>query len=37
MIRASEALHGRPALSRCSVYAPYERAGYMMIDGVLSS
>src|SRR5215203_5772911 len=37
MVRASEALHGRPALSRCSVYALLLRAGYMMIDGVLSS
>jgi len=37
MVRASEALHGRPALSRCSVYAPCEGAGYLMVDGVFSS
>jgi hypothetical protein len=37
LVRASEALHGRPALSGCSVYIPRERAGYMMVDGVFSS
>jgi hypothetical protein len=37
VVRASEALNRRPALSRCSVYALPRRAGYMMIDGVLSS
>ena len=40
MIRASEAQKRRPALSRCSVCASEHvlwRAGYMMIDGVLSS
>jgi hypothetical protein len=36
VVRTSEALNRRPALSRCSVYALL-RAGYMMIDGVLSS
>ena len=35
MVRASEALNRVPALSRCSLYA-LRRAGYMMIDGVIS-
>lgn len=34
-VRVLPVAGGRPALSRCSVCAPYKRAGYMMIDGVL--